>query len=156
MEYIYPLTAIHIDGRTLLLKTKEDAVNFYYKHGKWGDKHGEVFSFDILYRHRVWTSNWIVRDDWGRPVDYTDIRPVYDYSSYWKRRQKEIRHCKEKGIPIPHTGRSKWRTHRAPFKKNSGTLAKARAASKYRYEMREYDLPRKSRGTRYYDPWDWW
>ena len=157
MEYIYPLTAIHMNGETKLLRNKEDAVNFYYKHGRWHTYHGEVHPLYEYYYRKVWISHWIVRDDWGRPVDYNDIKPVYNYSSYWKRRQKEVRRCKELGLPIPGTGRRwKRRTHNAPAKKNGGTLQRARAASKYKQEIKEYDLPKKVRGTNYYDPWDWY
>jgi hypothetical protein len=143
MNYTYPLIAINIDGSTILLYTREEVLNFIDKYGIWND------------HHRVWASwwdwqagihhgeyhyyPWIVRDDRGKKVNHRDF---YDAPS-WKRYneyQAKIRFFADKGLPIPRTGKRKWRRHHAPAMKNSGSGHRNRNRAKAIDDAKEYGI----------------
>lgn len=143
MQYLYPLNAIHKDGRVVLLYTIEEARAFIGKYGRWYDRHVESY-WGInqygLYRETK-TNGWIVRDDRGRTVPVKDIE--YQYPAYWWYNQRiaEARRAAEKGLPIPGTGGSKkcWKMNHTA-KKNSGAGHRNRNRSLAAYEEKEYGI----------------
>ena len=146
MEYLYPLTAIHIDGHTELLYNIDQVHDFIHKYGQFYDKH------KYWHRRYVYTPTlhveyvesyhpWIVRDDRGRIVKYDDVCVQYPMYWHYNKRQAEVRKIAEKGLPIPGTGgyRKCWKMNHTA-KKNSGAGHRNRNRAKAIYEAEEYGV----------------
>lgn len=142
MEYLYPFTAVHMDGHTELLYTIDEVHDFIRRHGQFHDQH--------KYWQTRWYPHyqsiecyhpWIVRDDRGRTVKYDDVCCKYPMYWHYNKRQAEVRKIAEKGLPIPRTGCRKagWKMNHTA-KKNSGAGHRNRNRAKAIYEAKEYGV----------------
>lgn len=157
MEYLYPLTAIHIGGHTELLYTIDEVHEFIRKYGQFHENH--VY-WTGHWENHSWISvkcyhPWIVRDDRGRVVKYDDVCVQYPMYWHYNKRQAEVRKIAEKGLPIPGTGgyRKCWKMNHTA-KKNSGAGHRNRNRAKAIYEAKEYGV-KNDVGNRVIPHEDW-
>ncbi len=131
MEYQFPLTAIHRNGTTRVFNDAKSFLEFTRDRsngnigGFWAETHmhwnGNRKMLRLYSESSLdwWTgvqNDWIVRDDYGRPVDKSKIvlpdGEVFPVQGYWNKRfarQKEaVAHAMEKGLPIPGTRKRRW------------------------------------------------
>lgn len=132
-----PITAIHRDGRTIVFGGWVDFL-------RWAAKvpFDEKFSDP---RPAGWTltgwsrgfprTEWIVRDNNGKPLvkDKIDFSPIE--TPWWKAYYKQHRRAAELGLPIPDTAHRHYQRHKAPQKKNSGYLRRARDWVRGKYDQ---------------------
>ena len=144
MEYLYPLIATDRDGKTELFYDADSFREFaLHRCAKVG---GRWAVTEYRWSNTVVVENdWIVRDDRGRPVDIDDFR-VTKY--YYRHNKYNFRDG-----PVENIGhnRAGWKQN-ATAKKNGGSGASARRASKVRYENKVYGL-KDIRSERYSNPW---
>lgn len=122
MDYLYPLNAIHCDGRVELLYTVEEVHNFIKRVKHFREHHVEYYYVRGYWDKTPQFNEWVVRDDRGRVVKYNDFVTSSEYLNYYAKRHAKIRQSMEKGLPIPYTGCSKagWKMNHTA-KKNSGS-----------------------------------
>lgn len=151
-NYLFPLNAIHKDGTVILLYTLDEVYDFINKYGKFHDYRTSTKSTSEYYydhtlgglRHKYsWKTtenDWIVRDDRGKIVKYDDIPSSHGKYYYYSSRLAEIRKIAEKGLPIPHTGRRRWKKMNHTAKKNSGAGHRNRNRSRCEHDRKEYGI----------------
>lgn len=155
MNYLYPITAIHIDGATSVLYSIEAVRAHVRKHGVFEERH-VVYWYD--YRNhcqRERLNTWILRDDRGRIVKYNDVIPPITYDYRWTNvRNAKIRAIAAKGLPIPGTGCSKagWKFNHKK-KKHGGLHTRQKAAERARYDASIDGAPLTHRDYFVHDPW---
>jgi len=140
MEYLYPLVATHRNGNTELLYSFDAVQQFIKKYGRFHEYHKHSF-YDFR-SHGFITSyyDWIVRDDRGRKVTCDEFI-TNGYGVRWHKRQAELRHYAELGLPIPRTGcRKAGYKMNHPAKKNSGAGHRNRNRALAIYEAGQYKV----------------
>lgn len=142
MNYLYPLNAIHSNGRTKLLYTLEEVHKFIAEHGRFYTHHVESYFCLTGYGYREFKTNgWIVRDDRGRIVTYEDVCVQIHMYYGWNKRNAEIRKIAENGLPIPYTGcRKAGRKMNHTAKKNSGSGHRNRNRALCEYDRKAYGI----------------
>jgi len=141
MNYLYPLIAIHIDGKPILLYSNDALASFIGKYGQFTEHHVDYYYDISSFMYRRKTNGWIVRDDRGKIVKYDDVVSFGTNWKYYNKRQAEIRGIAAKGLPIPRTGTSKagWKMNHVA-KKNSGSGHRNRNRALAIYDAKEYDV----------------
>lgn len=141
MNYLYPLTAIHIDGETILLYSNNAVLDFIKKYGRFTERHVEWYYDYHSLTFRKKANGWIVRDDRGRVVKYDDVCYQHQTYDWYNERNAKVRAIAEKGLPIPYTGTSKagWKMNHTA-KKNSGSGHRNRNRALAIYDAKEYGI----------------
>ena len=157
MEYLYPLIAINISGKTIMLYSHADVLSFIKKHGRFYEHHTYWWTRYVIggLISTKETHEWIVRDDRGRIVKYDDVGFSYKPYELWNKNNAKIRAIADRGLPIPGTGCSKagWKMNH-PAKKNSGVGHRNRNRAKAIYEASEYNV-KNNVGNRVIRHEDW-
>lgn len=120
MEILYPVTAIHRDGETRVLRNLNEIAEFVRGRRvgpEWVTFRDEMAA--ILARlggHGGRECDWILRDDRGRPVNHEHLSlPPLPRMGKWdirfRARDAEKRRAMELGLPIPGTGKSRRGRH---------------------------------------------
>lgn len=130
MKYLFPLTAIHIDGHTLVIDTVE-GFNDFARRNNIGERHRfRDFVYDRMtrsYDYRECTNDWIVRDDAGRVVLMHTFTPLR--STNWKKRCRNRRgNFDFRDGPVPGVRRGWKRKSMTPRKRHGGRGVAARIA----------------------------
>jgi hypothetical protein len=155
MQYLYPVNAVHKDGKTVVLLYNESAVKSFCRSNRVGTyRKSTTRKYNYLvksYEYVEVVNDWILRDDRGRMVDITAFE--YKYSRYNKPSRKKKRQNRDlRGCTIPYTRCCKagWKQN-APAKKNSGNGKRARDWAAAQADEKEYGI--KSRRLWYANPW---
>lgn len=141
-NFAFPLTAINIDGSTILLATVDDfnafdrthTVSKKHLYRRYRTDYG-ANDLPILVEYTL-TYEWIVRDEFGRIV------PAHAFDDPDWRRQRRLRLRKIRGKhtfrfdPVPGCRRSKYRRHHAPHKKNGGIGVRLRIEAFHSHDPR--------------------
>ena len=119
MEILYPVTAIHRGGKTVVLDNVE-AIRDFVRNKKVGPEWSALaWTFGHDWQTRLYSAghygnsvdnDWILRDDRGRSVDPRADPITYTVRFVWERISRS-RTAAAKGLPIPHTGKRKRRKH---------------------------------------------
>lgn len=154
MQYIYPLTAIHFSGETLMLYSSDAVLSFIKQYGRFTEHHVSYFyDWKNLIHYRK-IDGWIVRDDFGRVVKYEDFCYQYKQYEHYNERMAKLRKIAEKGLPIPRTGcRKAGHKMNHTAKKNSGSGHRNRNRAKIAYEASEYGFRNNSGRLPWSESW---
>lgn len=131
----YPITALDRGGNTVLLYNIEEARAFDATH-KVGDEWsywGQYYRDQRRIPPYYWSAidpiivDWIFRDDFGQPVNPADIRRPFVMRK-WHR--KGVVEAAAKGLPIPGSGKRKYRRSRwtSNAYRNNAETVKSNAA----------------------------
>lgn len=146
MKYTYPITAIHIDGKTKLFYTRDEVLAFaktirrvYGQTKAWYDHHVMInpfwSTFHYSYKGAAEFQNvWVLRDDLGKIVSYSDFDITYDH------RRKKKKYNVYRGEPVPNLRRGYRKLSKQTAKKNSGAGHRNRNRALAIYEAHAYGI----------------
>lgn len=108
MKILFPVIALHRDGKTVVLDNL-DLLRDFVRGKSVGPEWNYTWAYDYNYRVMRYVygeygpqNDWILRDDAGRPVD--PPAPICVKGGWWQRRMNEVAQAAAKGLPIPRTG----------------------------------------------------
>lgn len=147
LDIAYPVLAIRVDGRTIVLDTRtklEAATRRFRSDGGYASYFDAAPNDDTWGRHAaglgLQCAAWILRDLYGRVVSPRDINGMTN----WPRRYVSSRlriqlDAEERGLAIPFTGK---RRHRRWFRR-VGTMCELRAQDMSAYREDDSGVPIK-------------